>query len=137
MQFLSIPDCLASGVFPDLPPTTRWRTGCRGGTPSLPKSPSLRYPPGRKSQHDVSEVGASGMAQTVPPFWGVMVTGGIKRGGWLRGRVLGGGGAAPWVRIKADEWLHFSILRKSITQLPCLFGPQTHLPQIGQHICRF
>ena len=42
----------------------------------MPKSPSLRYPPGRKSQHDVSEVGASGMAQTVPPFWGVMVTGG-------------------------------------------------------------
>ena len=78
MQFLSILSLivLASGGFPGLPPTTRWRTGCRGGTPSLPKSPSLRYPPGRKSQHDVSEVGASRMAQTVPPFGGVMVTGG-------------------------------------------------------------
>ena len=80
---------LSSGIFPGLPPTTRWRAGCRGGTSSLPKSPSLRYPPGRKSHHDLSEVGASRMAQTVPPFSGglwvvVGVTGGsVGEGGGI------------------------------------------------------
>ena len=66
VQFVSIPDCRDFSWSP-----TDSKIGCWEGTPSLPKSPSLRYPPGRKSHH-VSEVGASRMALTVPPFWGEM-----------------------------------------------------------------
>ena len=128
MQFLSIYlslIVLSSGIFPDLPPTTRWRAGCRGGTPSLPKSPSLRYPPGRKSHHDLSEVGASRMAQTVPPFsGGLWVVVGVT-GGSVGEGVCGGGG---------DHCSKLSLICKSHVFWPINIA--THLPQIGQRIAR-
>ena len=98
---------LSSGIFPGLPPTTRWRAGCRGGTPSLPKSPSLRYPPGRKSHHDLSEVGASRMAQTVPPF-----SGGVVGRGWSDWRKCGGGCVWGGSLLKIKPHL----------QVPCLLA---------------
>ena len=126
VQFLSIP------VFREF----SWspadnKIGCRGGTPSLPKSPSLRHPPGRKSHRDVSEVGVSRMAQTVPPFGGEKEGGGGGEGLWVvvgvtggsvgagRGEGVCGGagirrgegvcvrGGGPLLKIKTDEWLHF------------------------------
>ena len=123
-------------VFPGLPPTTRWRAGCRGGTPSLPKSPSLRYPPGRKSCHDVSEVGESRREgkrvvgcgwSKLEEAWGLVE----------EGEGVGGGGGGGGSTMGQDFGC---ILGKSITQLPSSASPMSlarycDLP--GQHTAGF